>query len=187
MLRPAIVLFLMLSIITGVVYPVFVLGVGKVFFAEEAQGSLISHNGTNVGSVLIGQNFTEPKYFWGRLSATANNPYNALASGGSNLGPLNPALIDTVKARAIELQHADPQQAGLIPVELVTASGSGLDPHISPAAAFYQAQRVASARGMSIEKVNELINAHTEGRQFVLFGEPRINVLQLNLALDQQP
>ncbi|MBD3811377.1 MAG: potassium-transporting ATPase subunit KdpC [Betaproteobacteria bacterium] len=183
--RPALTLFILLSAITGVVYPLTVTGIAKGLFPAEAEGSLIVENGKPVGSRLIGQNFTNPKYFWGRPSATGPMPYNASASGGSNQGPLNPALKDAVKARIDALKASDPTQTAPVPEDLVTASGSGLDPHISPAAARWQAPRVARTRGLNVAEVNTLIDAHTEGRQFGLLGEPRVNVLTLNLALDQ--
>ncbi len=183
--RPALTLFVLLSVITGIVYPVAVTGIAKVLFPDAAEGSLIVENGKPVGSRLIGQNFTDPKYFWGRPSATGPMPYNAGASSGSNQGPLNPALQDAVKARIDALKASDPTQTAPIPVDLVTASGSGLDPEISPAAARWQAPRIARIRGLSEAAVNTLIDTHTEGRQFGLLGEPRVNVLTLNLALDR--
>jgi potassium-transporting ATPase KdpC subunit len=179
--RPAISLFILLSITTGLVYPLAVTGLAKVIFPSQASGSLIVKNGKPVGSQLIGQSFSEPKYFWGRLSY----PYNGSASSGSNIGPLNPALTDAVKSRIDALKAADPDNKLPIPVDLVTASGSGLDPHISPAAAKYQAARVAHARHLDAAVVAKLIAVHTEGRQWEVFGEPRVNVLQLNLALDE--
>ena len=182
--RPALTLFVLLSIVTGIVYPVAVTGIAKVLFPEAAEGSLIVENGKLVGSRLIGQNFTDPKYFWGRPSATGPMPYNAGASSGSNQGPLNPALKDAVRARIDALKASDPTQTAPIPADLVTASGSGLDPQISPAAAHWQAPRIARIRNLSVAEVNKLIDAHTEGRQFGLLGEPRVNVLPLNLALD---
>jgi len=185
LLRPAITLFLLLTIVTGIAYPLVVTGVAKVVFPEQAAGSLIVKDGKPVGSALIGQNFADPKYFWGRPSATSPQPYNGTASGGSNQGPLNPALTDAVKGRIDALKAADPGNDKPIPADLVTASGSGLDPHISPAAAEYQAARVAKARGLPLEKLNALIGQHTEGRQWGLFGDPRVNVLALNNALDQ--
>lgn len=185
LLRPALTLFVLLSVITGIVYPVAVTGIAKVLFPDAAEGSLIVENGKPVGSRLIGQNFTDPKYFWGRPSATGPMPYNAGASSGSNQGPLNPALQDAVKARIDALKASDPTQTAPIPVGLVTASGSGLDPEISPAAAHWQAPRIARIRGLSEAAVSKLIDAHTEGRQFGLLGEPRVNVLTLNLALDR--
>ncbi len=186
LLRPAITLFILLSLVTGIVYPFVVTGIARVVFAEQATGSLILKDGKAVGSALIGQNFTDPKYFWGRPSATGPYPYNATASSGSNQGPLNPALVDAVKARIDALRAADPGNAKPVPADLVTASASGLDPHISPDAAEYQAARVAKARGLPQSKVTALIDQHTEGRQWGLFGEPCINVLKLNRALDNE-
>ena len=182
--RPALVLFALLSALTGVVYPLAVTGITQALFPAQAAGSLIVRDGKTIGSSLIGQNFSDPKYFWGRPSATTPMPYNASSSGGSNLGPLNPALTDAVKARIEALRAADPGNAAAVPVDLVTASGSGLDPHISVAAAQYQAQRVAKVRGLSMQQVQPLIDKHTEGQLLGLIGEPRVNVLQLNLALD---
>ena len=184
LLRPAISLFVLLSVVTGIVYPLVTTGIAKVIFPEKASGSLIVKDGKPVGSALIGQNFTDPKYFWGRPSATSPQPYNAAASSGSNQGPLNPALSDAVKGRIETLRAADPGNNNPVPADLVTASASGLDPHISPAAAAYQVARVAKARGLPQEKLTALIEQHTEGRQWGLFGEPRVNVLKLNLALD---
>jgi K+-transporting ATPase ATPase C chain len=186
LLRPAISLFVLLSTITGIAYPLVVTGIARVAFPDAAGGSLVVKDGKPVGSTLIGQNFTDPKHFWGRPSATGPYPYNAAASGGSNQGPLNPALVDAVKGRIDALKAADPGNVKPVPVDLVTASASGLDPHISPAAARYQLQRVATARSLSIERVQSLIDAHTQGRDFGLFGEARVNVLLLNLALDSQ-
>lgn len=183
-LRPAVSLFILMSVILGGVYPAVVTLVGQAFFPKEANGSVIVRDGVPVGSELIGQNFTEPKYFWGRISATGNFPYNGMASGGSNLGPLNPALVDAAKGRAEALQAGNPGSAREIPVDLLTSSASGLDPQISPAAAEYQVLRVAQARGLSLDKVRELVRAQTEAPQWGLFGEPRVNVLKLNLALD---
>lgn len=185
LLRPALSVFALLTLITGVAYPLVVTGVGGALFPDRTAGSLIQRDGATVGSALIGQSFTDPGYFWGRLSATAERPYNAAASGGANLGPLNPALNDAVVARIEALRAADPGNTAPIPVDLVTASGSGLDPHISPAAAEYQLARVARARGLDPARVRELVVAHTEGRQWLLLGEPRVAVLPLNLALDQ--
>ena len=182
--RPALSLFLALSVVTGVLYPLAVTGVGQAIFPRQAAGSLIERGGRVIGSSLIGQNFDAPRYFWGRPSATSPQPYNGLASGGSNLGPENPALIDAVKARIAALREADPDNKLPIPVDLVTASASGLDPDISPAAARYQVARVARARGLATEQVQALVDAHTVGRQWGVFGEPRVNVLDLNLALD---
>jgi len=186
LLRPALTLFLLLTLITGVLYPLLVTGIAKAAFPDEAAGSLIVRDGKTAGSRLIGQNFSDPKYFWGRPSATSPMPYNASASSGSNQGPLNPALTDAVKARIEALKTADPDNALPIPVDLVTASASGLDPQISPAAAAYQIERVARLRGLSPAAVKMLAERNTEGRQWSIFGEPRVNVLALNLALDDQ-
>ncbi|WP_029527423.1 potassium-transporting ATPase subunit KdpC [Polaromonas glacialis] len=183
-LRPALVLFLLLTLLTGVAYPLAVTGAARLLFPDQAAGSLILRDGKPVGSALIGQNFTDPGHFWGRPSATGPMPYNASASGGSNLGPLNPALVDAVKGRIDALRAADPGNAGPVPVDLVTASASGLDPHISPAAAGYQAARVARVRGLPLEKVQQLVTQETETPLFGLLGEPRVHVLRLNLALD---
>jgi K+-transporting ATPase ATPase C chain len=184
LLRPALVLFIGLTVVTGIVYPAVVTAVSQAVFPHQANGSLIEKNGKPVGSEIIGQQFDAPYYFWGRLSATTPNPYNAQNSGGSNLGPTNPALLDEVKGRLAALHAADPSNTTPVPVDLVTSSGSGLDPDISPAAAEYQAGRVATARGVTREQVETLIAQNTRGRQLGLFGEPRVNVLQLNLALD---
>jgi K+-transporting ATPase ATPase C chain len=175
-----------MTVLLGVIYPMIVTGVGKLVFPTQADGSLIRSGSTLVGSSLIGQTFSEPKYFWGRPSATSPYSNNASASSGSNLGPLNPALIDKVSANAKALRDADPQNKAAIPVDLVTASGSGLDPEISVAAAHYQAGRVARARGVDPAVVNALINEHQRGPLLGIFGEARINVLELNLALDQR-
>lgn len=189
-LRPALVSLLLLTLITGVIYPLVVTGIAQVVFPSQANGSLILKDGQAVGSRLIGQSFDDPKYFWGRLSATGTFPYNAFnaenlsGSSGSNYGPLNPALLDAVQARIDALKAADPGNISPIPVDLVTASGSGLDPHISIAAAGYQVSRVAKARGMSEVQVRALVEAHIQGRQFGFLGEPVVNVLELNLALD---
>jgi K+-transporting ATPase ATPase C chain len=183
-IRPALVLFALLSALTGLAYPLAVTGAAKALFPSQAAGSLVVQGGTTVGSSLIGQNFSDPKHFWGRPSATAPQPYNAIASGGSNLGPLNPALADAVKQRIEALRAADPGNAAAVPVDLVTASASGLDPDISPAAAHYQAQRVARLRGLPPEQVNALIASHTQAPLWGWLGEPRVNVLALNLALD---
>lgn len=182
--RPAVTLFVLLSATTGIVYPLAVTGIAQVVFPDAATGSLLLKDGKAVGSRLIGQNFGEPKYFWGRPSATSPYPYNGAASGGSNQGPLNPALVDAVKGRIDTLRAVDPDNKLPIPADLLTASGSGLDPHISPAAATYQLDRVARVRQLKRETVEALLAAHTEDRQFGLFGEARVNVLQLNLALD---
>ena len=184
LLRPAVSLFVLLTAVTGIAYPLAVTGLAKVTFPEAAYGSLIIKNGKAVGSRLIGQNFTDPKYFWGRPSATGPIPYNASASSGSNQGPLNPALVDAVKGRIEALKVADPDNKLPIPADLVNASASGLDPHISPEAAAYQVARVASQRHLQPADVNALVSQHTEGRQWGVFGEPRVNVLQLNIALD---
>jgi K+-transporting ATPase ATPase C chain len=183
-LRPAIVAFLLLTVITGLIYPLAVTAVAQVAFPSQANGSLIMKDGKPIGSTLIGQPFDDPKYFWGRLSATAPFPYNAGASSGSNLGPTNQALLDEVQARIDALHAADSGNTAPIPVDLVTSSGSGLDPNISPAAAEYQLNRVAKARGLDLAKVSALVAQYTQGRQFGILGEPTVNVLQLNLALD---
>jgi potassium-transporting ATPase KdpC subunit len=184
-LRPALVSLVVLTVITGVAYPLAVTAIAKVAFPSQAGGSLIiDKDGTVLGSTLIGQPFDDPKYFWGRPSATSPYPYNASASSGSNQGPTNPALIQAVQARVDALRAADPGNTAPVPVDLVTASGSGLDPHISPAAALYQVRRVARARSLDEAKVRQLVDAHTDGRQLGFLGEPRVNVLALNLALD---
>jgi K+-transporting ATPase ATPase C chain len=185
LLRPAVSLLVMMTILLGLVYPLVITGVANLAFPRQAEGSLIYRDGKLIGSALIGQSFSDPKYFWGRPSATAPQPYNGLASSGSNSGPLNPALLDAVKANVKALRDADPENHRPIPVELVTASGSGLDPDISPAAAQYQAARVARSRNLDPARVDALIKAHQRERLFGLIGERRINVLELNLALDQ--
>ena len=185
-IRPAIVLFALLTVLTGVVYPLVVTGIASLVFPDQARGSVIVRDGKPVGSRLIGQNFSEPKYFWSRPSATSPQPYNGVASGGSNLGPLNPALTDAVKTRIQALQATDPTNKAPVPVDLVTASASGLDPHISVAAAQYQMARVARARRMDVWAVQGLVAAHVQGRAWGVIGEPRVNVLELNLALDEQ-
>jgi K+-transporting ATPase ATPase C chain len=182
--RPALMALLIFTVLTGLVYPLVVTGIAQLVFPHQANGSLIVRNGQTVGSTLIGQSFDDPKYFWGRLSATGPFPYNAAASSGSNLGPSNPALLDAVKARIAALKSADPTNTQLIPVDLVTASGSGLDPNISIAAALYQIPRVARLRGLSETAVRALVDKFTQGRTFGFLGEPRVNVLELNLALD---
>jgi K+-transporting ATPase ATPase C chain len=187
LIRPAVTLFILLSAITGLIYPLLVTGISQALFPNQAAGSLIERDGKLVGSRLIGQHFTDPKYFWGRPSATSPYPYNAAASSGSNLGPLNPALKEAVESRVSVLRAADPGNAAPVPVDLVTASASGLDPHLSPAAAEYQVTRVARARGLAPETVRNLLVQQTEDRQWGIFGEPRVNVLELNLALDQLP
>lgn len=189
-LRPAFMMLLLLTIITGLIYPLVVTGIAQVAFPRQANGSLIVVDGKTYGSKLIGQQFDDPKYFWGRISATSTFAYNAFnaenltGSSGSNYGPLNPALIEMVQARIDAFKAADPDNMLPIPVDLVTASASGLDPHISVAAAWYQVHRVATARGLSEEAVKALVDHYTEGRQFGFLGEPRVDVLELNLALD---
>ena len=184
-LKPAALLLVLLTVLTGALYPALITGLAQALFPGEANGSLIEQDGKIVGSALVGQLFSDPKHFWGRPSATGPVPYNAAASSGSNLGPLNPALEEAVKARIDALKASDPGQTAPIPVDLVTASGSGLDPHISPAAARWQAPRIARLHGLSEAEVTKLIDAHTAGRQLGLLGEPRVNVLTLNLALDR--
>lgn len=183
-LRPALMSLLLFTLITGVAYPLLVTGVSQAVFPARASGSLIIRDGKVVGSALIGQPFDEPKYFWGRPSATSPFPYNAAASSGSNLSPTNPALISAVQGRVDALRAADPTNKAAVPVDLVTASGSGLDPHISPAAALYQVSRVARARHLASDAVRQLVERHIEGRFLGVLGEPRVNVLALNLALD---
>jgi K+-transporting ATPase ATPase C chain len=186
-LRPAIVLLVALTVITGLVYPLVVTGIAQIVFPHQANGSLIVKDGKVLGSTLIGQPFDDPKYFWGRPSATSPFPYNAGASTGSNQGPTNPDLIKAVQGRVDALRAADPGNTAPVPVDLVTASASGLDPHISPAAAEYQLNRVARTRGLAPETVRNLVAQQTADRQWGVFGEPRVNVLELNLALDQLP
>jgi K+-transporting ATPase ATPase C chain len=183
LLRQTVLVFVALTLVTGVAYPVMITVAAQVVFPHQANGSLIDRDGTLVGSELIGQQFDDPKYFWARPSATSP-AYNAGASTGSNYGPTNPAQLDAVRGRAEALKKAHPDQTGPIPVDLVTASGSGLDPHISPAAAAYQITRVAKARAIDAQKVRELVAQHTESRTMGVLGEPRVNVLKLNLALD---
>ena len=185
-LRPALSLLLLLTLITGIAYPVAITAIAQWLFAAAANGSLIERDGKPIGSSLIGQPFANPAYFWSRPSATVPFADNAAASGASNLGPTNPALVDAVKQRIARLRAADPGNTQPIPVDLVTASGSGLDPHISPAAAHYQARRVARARGRPLGEVEALVAAAIEGRHLGVLGEPRVNVLKLNLALDQR-
>ncbi|ACT50305.1 potassium-transporting ATPase subunit KdpC [Methylovorus glucosotrophus] len=182
-LRPALFLFIGLSLLTGLVYPLLVSAIGQTAFARQAAGSLLTRDGEIVGSRLIGQHFSSPGYFWSRPSATAPYPNNAAASSGSNLGPLNPALSEAVKQRVADLQ-TNPASPSAVPVDLVTSSASGLDPDISPAAAYFQVARIAQARHLTADQVNALVTAHIEGRQFGVLGEPRVNVLELNLALD---
>ena len=183
-LRPAILSLILLTALTGIVYPLVVTGIAQVVFPRQANGSLIMKDGKAVGSELIGQPFDAPKYFWGRPSATSPFPNNAGASSGSNQGPTNPALKKAAQDRIDALRAADPDNRARIPVDLVTTSGSGLDPHISPAAALYQVRRVAKARGLAEEAVRRLVEQHVEGRQLEFLGEARVNVLKLNLALD---
>ena len=183
-LRPALVLFVLLSLVTGIAYPFVITGIAKVVFPHEAAGSLVERDGKVVGSLLIGQNFSAPKYFWGRPSATSPMANNGLASGGSNQGPLNPALVDAVKGRVAALRAADEGNTAPVPVDLVTASASGLDPEISLAAAQYQAGRIARVRALPVERVRALIADRARGTLFAFLGEPRVNVLELNLALD---
>ncbi|MBB5469327.1 K+-transporting ATPase ATPase C chain [Paraburkholderia sp. CI2] len=183
--RPLIVIFAVLTAITGLAYPAVMTAFGQAAFHEQANGSLIEQNGKVVGSQLIGQQFDAPQYFWGRLSATSPMPYNPQNSGGSNLGPTNPALLDEIKGRLAALKAAGTDMSKPVPVDLVTSSGSGLDPEISPAAAAYQLERVAQARHLAPNDVQALVERYTTGRQFGVLGEPRVNVLKLNLALDE--
>src|SRR5215471_17563587 len=184
MFRAAFVSLVLFTVITGVVYPVVVTGIAQLVFPAQANGSLITRDGKVVGSSLIGQPFDDPKYFWGRPSATSPFPYNAASSSGSNLGPTNPDLIKAVQGRVDALRASDPGNTAPVPVDLVTTSGSGLDPHISPAAAVYQVSRVARERKLDPQAVRQLVAQHTEGRSLGILGEPRVNVLALNLALD---
>ncbi|HLX29602.1 MAG TPA: potassium-transporting ATPase subunit KdpC [Casimicrobiaceae bacterium] len=183
--RPAVVLLVLFTIVTGLAYPALVTGIAQFAMADQANGSLIASGGKPIGSALIGQPFSDPKHFWSRPSATSPYPYNASNSSGSNLGPTNPALSDAVRGRIKALRDADPGNSAPVPVDLVTASASGLDPHISPAAAEYQVGRVAKARGLSPERMRALVAQYTRPRQFGFLGEPTVNVLQLNLALDK--
>lgn len=183
-LRTSLLMLLTMTLLTGVIYPLAVTGIAQVVFPHQADGSLIMDSERVVGSELIGQRFSDPKYFWGRLSATSPVPYNAAASSGSNYGPLHPDLQSSAENRIAALT-ADGTPAEAVPVDLVTSSGSGLDPHISPAAAEFQVSRVAKARRLTEDQIRTLITAHTQGRQFILIGEPRVHVLPLNLALDR--
>jgi len=184
-IRPALVSLIVFTILTGIIYPLAVAGLAQLIFPDQANGSIMVKDGKPVGSALIGQPFDDPKYFWGRLSATASFPYNSAASSGSNLAQTNPTLLDNAKVRIAALKAADPQATALVPADLATASGSGLDPHISPAAAAYQVQRVARLRGIDEAKLSALVAANTEGRQFGILGESVVNVLKVNLALDE--
>ena len=184
-LRPCLVLFVLLTLLTGVAYPALITLIAQAVFHDQANGSVLERDGKPVGSALIGQTFDDPSYFWGRPSATGPTGYNSAASSGSNLGPTNPALLDAIKGRVAAIRAAHPDQTGPVPADLVTASASGLDPHISPAAAEYQVARVAKARGLSKDRIRELITSNTEGRTFGVLGEPRVNVLKLNLALNE--
>lgn len=184
LIRPAVSMLLVMTLITGIAYPLLATGVAQVLFPHQANGSLIEKDGKPIGSALIGQSFDDPRYFWGRPSATTPQPNNGTASNGSNLGPSNSALRDAVRQRIDALHNADPDSTAPVPVELVTASGSGLDPEISPAAAQYQVARVARVRHLGAEQVQALVAKFTQGRQLGVLGEPRVNVLQLNLALD---
>ncbi|WP_175836952.1 potassium-transporting ATPase subunit KdpC [Burkholderia anthina] len=184
LIRPLVVIFAVLTAVTGLAYPAVMTVIGQTVFPSRANGSLIEQDGKVVGSALIGQSFDAPKYFWGRLSATSPMPYNAAGSGGSNLGPLNPSLADQVKGRIAALRDAGTDLSKPVPVDLVTASASGLDPEITPAAAAYQVERVAKVRKLTPDAVAQLVAANTTGRQFGVLGEPRVNVLKLNLALD---
>lgn len=185
LIKPVLMMLLLMTLITGVAYPLLVTGIAQLIFPSQANGSLIYENGKPIGSELIGQPFDDPKYFWSRLSATGPFPYNAASSSGSNLGPTNEALFKAVAARVQALWQADTSNIAPIPVDLVTASGSGLDPHISPAAAFYQVTRVAHVRNLEESVVRQLVEQHVEGRQWGFLGEPRVNVLNLNLALNR--
>jgi K+-transporting ATPase ATPase C chain len=184
LIRPAIVLFLIMTAITGIAYPLVVTGIAQLVFPDQAGGSLVMKGGNAVGSWLIGQNFSDPKYFWSRPSATSPQPYNGTGSTASNLGPLNPAIMDGIKKNIDALHAADPSNTGPVPVDLVTASGSGLDPELSLAGARYQVARVAQVRGLSQAAVQGLVDSHARGKWLGLLGEPRVNVLELNMALD---
>jgi K+-transporting ATPase ATPase C chain len=184
LLRPALVLFVFFTVLTGILYPLAITGIAQLAFPQAASGSILMRDGKPIGSTLIGQSFSDPKYFWGRLSATTPQPYAGTASSGSNLGPLNPALTDAVKARIQALRAADPGNTAPVPIDLVTASASGLDPEMSIAAALYQAPRVARVRGLDVIQVRQLVAAQSQHPVLGVFGEPRVNVLALNLALD---
>ena len=184
LLRPALVLFVFFTVLTGVLYPLAITGIAQLAFPQAASGSILMRDGKPIGSTLIGQSFSDPKYFWGRLSATTPQPYAGTASSGSNFGPLNPALTDAVKARIQALRAADAGNTAPVPVDLVTASASGLDPEMSIAAALYQAPRVARVRGLDVIQVRQLVAAQSQHPVLGVFGEPRVNVLALNLALD---
>lgn len=184
-IKPAVLIFAILTVITGIAYPLFITGASRILFHAKANGSLIYRDGKAIGSNLIGQQFDDPKYFWGRLSATSPTQYNAASSSGSNIGPANPALIEAVKARIQALRSADPDNKYPIPVDLVTSSASGLDPHISVAAAYYQIPRVARARGMSQKEVMSIVSRHSSSRVSALIGAPVMNVLEVNLELDE--
>ena len=183
--RIGLTLFFLFTLLTGVVYPLVVTLIAQVAFPHRANGSVVERNDQPIGSELIGQQFDDPRYFWGRPSATEKVPYNAASSGGSNLGPTNPDLLKTMKERVESIRQAHPDQTGPVPADLVTASASGLDPQISPAAAEYQIARVAKARGMAEDVMRQLVASNTQGKTLALLGEPRVNVLRLNLALDQ--
>ena len=184
-IRPALVSLIVFTILTGIIYPLGVSGLAQLIFPSQANGSIMVKNGKPVGSALIGQPFDDPKYFWGRLSATAPFPYNSAASSGSNLAQTNPTLLNNAKARIAALKGADPEASASVPVDLVTASGSGLDPHISPASAEYQVRRIAAKRGLEEALIRALVAANIEYRQLWILGEPRVNVLKINLALDE--
>jgi K+-transporting ATPase ATPase C chain len=186
-LRPALIVFALMTVLTGIAYPLVVTGIGQAAFHSRANGSIIESGGRAVGSRLLGQPFSSPQYFWSRPSATGPSPYNGAVSSGSNQGPINPALESAVKERIAALRAADPGNMAPVPVDLVTASGSGLDPHISPAAAEYQVKRVARERKMPEDEVRKLVEEATAGRTFGVLGEPRVNVLELNIALDARP